>query len=229
MDLMAILKRVKSQISNTMRANETAIGFFNSYNFNDYTTSGTYSIGDLTEYTNGPNADTHGNWGNLLVLRGHTDTIKQIYYNYSTPLYAQREGANLGTSSPNWYGWTNSDGIRNAYYCFSTSLTPIYGEMKSVTQSTNLPPGIYLFLTQSDLNHGYDLAKDILVIYISGVSGGRLIYAPQVRGTTSSGGGTIAYALIEMTSSTNSITYTSYGYIDASYNQNYNIVAIRLF
>ena len=116
----------------------------------------------------------------------------------------------------------------NDYYTFSGDVVPVYASYKDLIITTNMAKGHYLLMIESDINRGYDNASDILIIYISGVTGGRLIFAPQFRGTVSSGGGTSAWALIEITSETNSLKFTTYGYINASYTQHYAIAAIKL-
>lgn len=124
------------------------------------------------------------------------------------------------------YTFTN---LCNEYWTFVDSIQPIYGGYKDLTVTTNLPVGKYLILTSAEINHGYDTASDIILIFLYQVNGGRLILAPQARGTTSSGGGTCAWAFIEITSTTNSLVYKTYGYINASYTQTFNVGAIRLF
>lgn len=124
------------------------------------------------------------------------------------------------------YTFTN---ICNDYWTFVDSIQPTYGSYKDLTITTNLPKGKYLILTSAEINHGYDTASDIILIFLYQVNGGRLIFAPQTRGTTSSGGGHCAWAFVEMTSATNSLVYKTYGYINASYTQTFNVGAIRLF
>ena len=116
----------------------------------------------------------------------------------------------------------------NDYWTFVDSIQPTYDGYKDLTITTNLPKGTYLILTNTEINHGYDTASDIILIFLSQVNGGRLIFAPQVRGTTSSGGGCCSWSFVEITSTTNSLVYKTYGYINASYTQTFSVGAIRL-
>lgn len=71
-----------------------------SLNFNTATTSGTYRFDNLS--TNGPGVD----WGQLLVIRGSSDTITQIVGDFSTGNLITRSGnpPDVGGSG-SWTSW----------------------------------------------------------------------------------------------------------------------------
>lgn len=103
------------------------IGNASTKDFNVYTAAGTYSIGDITEYSNAPETSTNMSWGNLLVIRGsNSDTIRQIYYNYSKLAYAERFGSGIGTASPSWGSWFNSQEYAITPITFESGLAPQY-------------------------------------------------------------------------------------------------------
>ena len=69
----------------------------NTGNLNDITTSGFYRI-------NNGQANSPGDWGQLIVCHGEADTITQIYGDYNSGALHTRSGAAINNPS-GWHGW----------------------------------------------------------------------------------------------------------------------------
>lgn len=205
-----------------------AVVFFNSSNFNDFIKAGSYTIGNLSNFTNAPSG--LGNWGQLLVTRGtNTDTIKQIYYDYNSIYHSERQGSGIGTSSPSWGNWELCNSVANQTYYWSATQVVSYGNSFLTKIESNLPGGVYLVIASSDANFS-DKATMLVEFASSGVSG--IIYPYgrcQTRSSLDSGGGCNIITIITVTNPGNNyFSLSSYGYSQYTYTQRFYVYAIKL-
>lgn len=68
---------------------------FNSHDFDDFVMAGSYRVDLITDYTNAPASEAHGQ---LLVIRGAYDTCIQLYFTYNSNQVWIRSLWKVGTS-----------------------------------------------------------------------------------------------------------------------------------
>lgn len=149
---------------------------------------------------------------------------KQVFYGKAGTNWESWERVLNGSNA--WSSWARVSGnkIGNNYSTFSGSVATLYDDYKDLNITTNLKPGIYVLLLHTDSSQ----SGTVNLLYLAGMPGGRVISAPIFRGIASSGGGTAGWALVEALDTTNSLTFTTYGYFNASQTQRFYVAAIQL-
>ena len=114
---------------------------------------------------------------------------------------------------------------KNLYYYKAVTVASQYGKTITLCSLTLPTTGIYLILggVNSSISSTNINVADITV----GTNCSRLLGAIG-RSTMNSGGGTHAWALVEVTEANGVVNLTSYGCVNSTYNLRGQLIAIKL-